>query len=66
MTIEQLQINLIEIYLSYRNDFLTVEGFADYHHLSDENARQIIDLGRPLFNEYYVDNDKLVLRPVKG
>lgn len=38
----------VELYLSYRNDFLTIEAFAAYYNLSHETATKIIDCGRTI------------------
>ena len=36
----------VEMYLSYRNDFLTVECFASYYDITESKARFIVDTGR--------------------
>lgn len=36
----------VDMYLDYRNNFLTVEAFADYYRISVDKANQIIKLGR--------------------
>ena len=38
------------LYLSYVNDFLTVERFAEFYGLSVSNANQIIELGQETDN----------------
>lgn len=35
-----------EMYLSYLNDFLTVECFAEYYGLTESQAVNVIDIGR--------------------
>ncbi len=40
---------IINLYLEYLNDFLTVERFAEYHQLELEDAQTIINLGRKYF-----------------
>lgn len=35
-----------DLYLSYVNEFLTVERFAEYYELTQEQAISIIDIGR--------------------
>ena len=35
-----------ELYLSYRNDFVSVEAFAAWYNLSLDTANSIITLGR--------------------
>jgi len=42
--------NLIEMYLNYVNKFLTVEKFAEWYGLDDEDAETIINLGKK-YNE---------------
>lgn len=36
----------VELYLDWRNNFLTVEAFAEHHGLGLDTAQQIIHLGR--------------------
>jgi len=38
----------VELYLSYRNDFLTVEAFAAYYGLSMNTANSIVTIGRAI------------------
>lgn len=38
------------LYLSYVNDFLTVERFAEHYNFSVKKATKIINLGRKLNN----------------
>lgn len=35
----------IKLYLSWRNDFLTIEAFASYYGISEEKAKFIADAG---------------------
>jgi len=37
---------VIEMYLNYVNKFLTVEKFAEWYGLEEEDANIIIDMGR--------------------
>ena len=37
---------IISLYLSYVNDFNTVERFADFHRLDINDANLIIEMGR--------------------
>ena len=37
-----------ELYLDYRNNFITVEAFAQHHGLSLATANSIITLGRAI------------------
>jgi hypothetical protein len=41
---------LIEMYLNYVNKFITVEKFAEWYGLDDEDALFIIEMGRK-YNE---------------
>ena len=38
------------IYLEWRNDFLSVEAFAEYHGITDAQAADLITLARDIFN----------------
>lgn len=40
----------IEKYIDYFNNFLTVEGYADYCHISVEKAKDMLDKGRNLYH----------------
>ena len=41
---------LITMYLQYFNDFLTIERFAEFHHIPVNRATMIINTGRNLLN----------------
>lgn len=41
---------LIEMYLNYANKFITVEKFAEWYGLEEEDAYTIIEMGRK-YNE---------------
>lgn len=41
-------------YLQYLNEFITVGAFADYHHISDEQAHSVIAMGKE-FHEWDVE-----------
>ena len=43
---ENLATNLQAAFLLYFNEYLTVECFADHHHITVEEAQAIIDAGR--------------------
>ena len=54
---EQLKNNimkkqLIELYLDWVNNFVSLEGFANYYELTTEEANTLIDLGRK-FNKRF-------------
>tara|TARA_R100000773_G_scaffold23135_1_gene20409 strand:- start:3984 stop:4154 length:171 start_codon:yes stop_codon:yes gene_type:complete len=38
--------NMINMYLDWFNNFLTVQAFADHYQLSTEKAEQVINQGR--------------------
>ena len=40
----------VEMYLDYFNNFLTVSRFAEYYGISEEEANQVIKIGRMLNN----------------
>lgn len=44
---EQLAI----FYLQYLNDFLTVEKFAAHHGMSEQDAQDLLNLGRKFHEE---------------
>ena len=41
---------LCAIYLQWRNDFVTVARFAEYHGITDAQAADLINLARDIFN----------------
>ena len=41
---------LIDLYLVWRNDFLTIGGFADHFGLHESEAEALINLCRNTFN----------------
>ena len=40
---------LRELYLSWVNDYISVEAFARDNHLEVEHAKELIDLGRKVY-----------------
>jgi hypothetical protein len=42
---------LINLYLDYKNNFLTVGSFAEYYGLDHADALQIIHLGKKYHNQ---------------
>lgn len=44
----------IKWYLQYLNEFITVGAFADYHHISDDQAQSVIAMGRE-FHEWDIE-----------
>lgn len=48
---KQIDQTIQKLYLSYVNDFVTVEWFAAYYNLSIEGAEKIIKIGRTLTNQ---------------
>jgi hypothetical protein len=42
---------IINLYLDYVNNFLTVKRFANYYNISESRALKIIDKGRKLLNK---------------
>jgi hypothetical protein len=35
--------NYKELYIDWVNNFITISGFADYHNLDDDIAKELID-----------------------
>jgi hypothetical protein len=40
---------LINVYLDWKNNFLTIAGFAEYYGLHDTEAYELINLARKCF-----------------
>lgn len=53
-----VKIPLVKAYLSWVNDFLTIERFAEYYGYSIDDANQIISLGKK-YHEENVEFHKL-------
>lgn len=47
---------IINIYLDWVNNFLSLDKFAEHYGISEIDAHYIIDLGRRLNNELATDN----------
>lgn len=43
---------LINTYLDYFNNWLTIERWSDFHELSIDDSRIILDLGKKYHEEY--------------
>jgi len=41
---------LIDCYLDYWNDFITIEGYASHYDISCELAENLINTGREFYN----------------
>lgn len=41
----------VEWYLDYCNDFISIDGFAEYFGISVYQAKQIIQLGREIMDQ---------------
>ena len=46
---------LIELYLDYVNNFLTVSAFAQWHELTEKQAHKVIKRGREINNAWSID-----------
>ena len=46
----QLRKTLIDEYLDFKNNYLTVSLFAEHRGMTEEQGKALIDLGRSLFN----------------
>jgi hypothetical protein len=51
----QLREVLIAAYLDYRNDYLTVEKYAEHNGLTVEQADVIMTLGKGIFESRHPD-----------
>ena len=43
---------LQKLYLSWVNDFLTIERFAEHHELTEPDALVLLDIGRRTHDNY--------------
>ena len=46
---------LIAVYLDWKNNFLTITGFAEYYGLWDSEAEALINLARQCFENPHPD-----------
>ena len=42
---------LIAVYEDWVNNFITIPAFADYYGLSEKDAKEVVDLGKKLYNK---------------
>lgn len=49
-----LRQQLADLYLEWVNDWITVECFAEYYGLTEEQAKTVIELGRQIHEENVV------------
>lgn len=52
---------LINLYLDWKNNFLTIGKFAEYYNLTIEKANFVIDKGRELNEQRAEDRKNLVI-----
>lgn len=50
--------NLIDIYLDYKNNYLTVALMAEHNEMSEAFLKRLIDLGRQLYKDGEGVDDK--------
>jgi hypothetical protein len=50
-TIEAVADKFEEYYLDWVNDFLTVQGYADFYAIPESEAKQRIDIGRKIHKQ---------------
>ena len=43
---------LIDMYLDYINNWSTIEKFSEFHELTTEDAKKILELGKKYHEEY--------------
>lgn len=46
---------LIELYLDWKNNFLSIGGFADYYGLYDDEANELIRIARKAYERPHPD-----------
>lgn len=46
---------LAAVFLDWKNNFLTIAGFAEHHGLTDEEAADLLDLARRCFQNPHPD-----------
>lgn len=46
MSITNLKLTLADVYINYRNDFLSVAGFASYYGIKQDIAERLLATGR--------------------
>jgi hypothetical protein len=44
---------LIALYLEYRNDFLSVERFAEFHEMEADDMHPLLEVGNKLANSVW-------------
>lgn len=44
--------HLINIYLDYVNNWLTIVRWAEFHELEEKDAKEILDMGKKYHEEY--------------
>lgn len=47
--------DLIDVYLDWMNNFVTIPAFADYYGLSEEESKKVIDLGKKIYERRLKD-----------
>lgn len=47
---------LIEVYLDWRNNYVTVETYADHHGLNVDQAQKLIDLAKDIYNSNHPES----------
>lgn len=52
---EKNAARIIELYLDYRNNFLTIQTFAEHYGMDLEDATQLITVGR--YIGYFDENE---------
>jgi len=55
---------LIELYLDYWNNFLSVSRFAEYYSLEEDDAQLLIEIGRKYY-ERQVEFEKMKFNKIK-
>lgn len=52
MTDTSTKFSVIELYLDYVNNFLTIEKFAEHYNMDEKHAKRLIDLGKDIHEHH--------------
>ena len=55
---------LINWYLEYVNDFITIKGFAEFHGVTIQFARSVVEMGREFHESTLLDVNQTTSRPI--
>lgn len=50
--------SLIDFYLDFVNNFLTIQRMADHYEMPEEDCEYFVDLGKELYNKQFKNKSK--------